>query len=165
MGNHRRCRLRHGPGAVKPASENNLGIGTADQRFFSGQTLRGKNRSLRCPFSGRIKENDKIIDVVQPDISIICDPSKLDERGCLGAPDFIVEIISLSSITKDFIVKTRLYEQNGVKGILDCRSVFRIGDGEHPGRRPEIHDIDPPAQRHAGGIGACRPENRSRCLI
>ncbi len=83
--------------------------------FLADKPCEGRTAPFDVRFPEGVKENDKIIDVVQPDISIICDPSKLDERGCLGAPDFIVEIISLSSISKDFIVKSRLYEQNGVK--------------------------------------------------
>jgi Uma2 family endonuclease len=59
--------------------------------------------------------DDKIYTVVQPDICIICDTSKLDDRGCLGAPDLIVEIVSLSSVKKDVEEKFKLYEVNGVR--------------------------------------------------
>ncbi len=72
-----------------------------------------------APFDVRFHEgitnDDSIIDVVQPDLVVICDPSKLDDRGCLGAPDFIVEIISPSTAGKDYILKSKLYEKNGVK--------------------------------------------------
>ncbi len=74
---------------------------------------------LSAPFDVRfpegIKNDDSIMDVVQPDILVICDPSKLDDRGCLGAPDFIVEIISPSTASRDYILKSKLYEKNGVK--------------------------------------------------
>ncbi len=83
--------------------------------FLADKPCEGRTAPFDVRFPEGVEENDKIVDVVQPDISIICDLSKLDERGCLGAPDFIVEIVSISSITKDFIVKTRLYEQNGVR--------------------------------------------------
>lgn len=53
--------------------------------------------------------------VVQPDISVICDPEKLDDRGCLGAPDIIIEILSPSTAAKDQIQKVALYERCGVK--------------------------------------------------
>lgn len=62
-----------------------------------------------------IKNNDKIIDVVQPDILVVCDQSILDEQGCHGAPDFIIEILSPSTATKDTIIKLALYERNKVK--------------------------------------------------
>ena len=61
------------------------------------------------------KENSKIHTVVQPDICVICDESKLDEQGCIGAPDWILEIVSPGSQKYDLKYKFRLYEENGVK--------------------------------------------------
>ncbi len=61
------------------------------------------------------KENIFIDTVVQPDISVICDESKLNDAGCKGAPDFIIEILSQSTAEKDATVKKDLYEKNGVK--------------------------------------------------
>lgn len=52
--------------------------------------------------------------VVQPDICVVCDHSKLDERGCLGAPDLIVEILSPGSSQKDARDKFQLYQEQGV---------------------------------------------------
>ena len=69
---------------------------------------------VRLPLAGEI-DNDKIFNVVQPDICVICDPSKLDERGCIGAPDLIVEVISPSTGKRDFNEKYFLYEAAGVK--------------------------------------------------
>jgi Uma2 family endonuclease len=72
-----------------------------------------------APFDVRLpKENEKeeeIINVVQPDISIICDKDKLDEKGCLGAPDIVMEILSPSTYRKDKLEKFNLYEEAGVK--------------------------------------------------
>ncbi len=53
--------------------------------------------------------------VVQPDICVICDRSKIIRRGCIGAPDFIVEILSPSTASKDLTHKKNLYEKHGVK--------------------------------------------------
>jgi len=53
--------------------------------------------------------------VVQPDICVICDLKKLDDAGCIGAPDLIVEILSDSTAKKDYNEKFNLYEENGVK--------------------------------------------------
>jgi len=53
--------------------------------------------------------------VVQPDISVICDHSKLNDRGCKGAPDLVVEILSPTTAAKDLKVKRALYEKHGVK--------------------------------------------------
>lgn len=55
------------------------------------------------------------IDVVQPDICIICDAAKLDERGYNGAPDVIIEILSRGNAAKELRYKYALYERNGVK--------------------------------------------------
>ena len=71
-----------------------------------------------APFDVRLskKKKDQLIEtVVQPDICVICDEKKLDDRGCLGAPDFIVEILSKSSSKKDLKDKKDLYEENGVE--------------------------------------------------
>jgi Uma2 family endonuclease len=68
---------------------------------------------VRLPKNGE-KEDNLIYTVVQPDICIVCDPSKLDERGCLGAPDFIAEIQSPSTAKYDLNEKFNLYEAVGV---------------------------------------------------
>ena len=72
--------------------------------------LRGKPCQLfAAPFEVRlpeVDESDELVEtVVQPDLSIICDKSKLDEAGCRGAPDLIVEILSPSTAHKDLKVK------------------------------------------------------------
>ena len=59
--------------------------------------------------------NNKIYTVVQPDISVICDPAKIDEFGCVGPPDWIIEITSPSTHKKDFNEKFDLYESAGVR--------------------------------------------------
>ena len=69
---------------------------------------------VRLPKQGETAD-DKIDTVVQPDICVICDLSKLDERGCCGAPDMIVEIVSPSTIRNDVVDKFALYEASGVK--------------------------------------------------
>ncbi len=72
-----------------------------------------------APFDVRFpnvsKADHKIHDVVQPDICVICDTEKLDERGCIGAPDLIVEILSPSNSKTELKHKFELYESNGVQ--------------------------------------------------
>lgn len=81
----------------------------------------GSCKAFTAPFDVRLPKkpdeitDDKIYTVVQPDICIVCDKSKLDKRGCLGAPDMVVEIISASSIKYDLNDKFNLYEAAGVK--------------------------------------------------
>jgi len=69
---------------------------------------------IRLPNNGE-KENDKTYTVVQPDLCIICDTSKIDKRGCLGAPDFIIEILSENNSKHDVETKFKLYEKHGVR--------------------------------------------------
>ena len=72
-----------------------------------------------APFDVRFSKKDhkhkKKDTVVQPDIAIICDKEKLDEKGCNGAPDWIIEVISPNSASRDHIQKRALYEEQGVK--------------------------------------------------
>ncbi|MCP4153052.1 MAG: Uma2 family endonuclease [bacterium] len=68
---------------------------------------------VRLPM-GNEREED-IGNVVQPDLSVICDPKKLDENGCIGAPDFVIEIVSPGSQRRDKLEKYNLYEMAGVK--------------------------------------------------
>jgi len=59
--------------------------------------------------------NQQIQTVVQPDICVICDRAKLDDRGCLGAPDWIIEIVSPGNTARDTKTKFDLYEESGVR--------------------------------------------------
>ncbi len=63
----------------------------------------------------RSTDNSQIITVVQPDLCIICDDNKLDENGCIGAPDWIIEILSSGNTKKETQEKFSLYEENLVK--------------------------------------------------
>ncbi len=81
----------------------------------------GKCKVYNAPFDVRLPKekglSDKETDtVVQPDVCVVCDESKLDERGCVGAPDLIIEVLSASTASKDLTNKFNLYEEHGVKG-------------------------------------------------
>ena len=66
-----------------------------------------------APFAVNLDADDK--DWVEPDISVICDPNKLTDRGCSGAPDLIFEIVSPSSRKLDYGIKNGIYSQSGVR--------------------------------------------------
>lgn len=66
-----------------------------------------------APFAVFIGKDDK--NYVEPDISVICDKSKLTDKGCHGAPDFIIEIVSPSSRKMDYTTKNALYSDFGVR--------------------------------------------------
>ena len=91
-------------------------------RHFDSILTKNKGRCevFFAPFDVRFPKNgetahDKIDTVVQPDICVICDLSKLDDRGCCGAPEMIVEVLSPSTAKKDMTEKFNLYEEHGVK--------------------------------------------------
>lgn len=66
-----------------------------------------------APFAVFLNEDDK--NYVEPDISIICDPNKLNDKGCVGAPDWIIEIVSPSSKQTDYYKKLFKYRTAGVR--------------------------------------------------
>lgn len=70
---------------------------------------------VRLPNPKKGKLDQDIITVVQPDLCVVCDRSKIDERGCLGAPDWIIEILSHHTSAKDINEKFEVYEEAGVK--------------------------------------------------
>ncbi len=72
-----------------------------------------------APFDVRLPKGEEpeeeIVTVVQPDIVVICEEKKLDDKGCKGAPDLVVEIVSPSTVSKDMKEKLAVYERHGVK--------------------------------------------------
>ena len=75
---------------------------------------RGDCKVYPAPFAVKLfSEDDR--NVVEPDISVICDPNKLTDRGCTGAPDWIVEIISPTTSSHDYIRKLNLYANAGAR--------------------------------------------------
>ncbi len=72
-----------------------------------------------APFDVRFptdsKDDKDIITVLQPDICVVCDLSKLDDRGCVGAPDIVIEILSPGNNAKELKNKYEVYEESGVK--------------------------------------------------
>ena len=70
---------------------------------------------FRLNLSPAQQKEKKIDTVVQPDICIVCDLSKLDSQGCNGAPDWIIEILSKGTAQKDLTDKFEIYQHAGVK--------------------------------------------------
>lgn len=66
-----------------------------------------------APFAVFLNDND--VNYVEPDISVICDPDKLNEKGCNGAPDWIIEVVSPSSRSMDYNKKLFKYRTAGVR--------------------------------------------------
>jgi Uma2 family endonuclease len=68
---------------------------------------------VRLPRGG--EPDDQVDTVVQPDLTVVCDPRKIDERGCRGAPDWVIEVLSPATAAHDQTVKLAAFERAGVK--------------------------------------------------
>jgi Uma2 family endonuclease len=112
--------------------------------------LRGKPcRPFVAPFDVRLphgnEADEDVSTVVQPDITVVCDPAKLDEHGCRGAPDWAIEVLSPGTAAKDQIQKLAAYERAGVREVwlvhpTDCVvSVYALNPQGRYGR-PAIHE-------------------------
>jgi Uma2 family endonuclease len=108
--------------------------------------LRGKSCEVYdAPFDVRLSESEKdeeTYHVVQPDIVVICDRAKIDTKGCKGAPDLIVEILSPGQAAKkDKETKFRLYQKFGVKEywivdpFLENIDVYKLDNGSYGERQ------------------------------
>lgn len=74
---------------------------------------KGQCKVLTAPFSVFINKDN--YNYVEPDISVICDPNKLNDKGCNGAPDWIIEIVSIESRRMDYNTKMFKYQESGVR--------------------------------------------------
>ena len=114
-----------------------------------------KNHSCKlyaAPFDVRLinfKEStadNQITTVVQPDLCVICDRTKIDKRGCIGAPDLIIEILSPGNSKKEMDIKYDLYEENGVLEYWIVNpsektiAIYVLQDGRYIGIKPLIED-------------------------
>ena len=103
-----------GPSARHQRTSRQLGYA------IEGFVRKGPCEMFQAPFDVRLTRSTgngdaQIKTVVQPDIFVVCDRTKIDERGCLGAPDWIVEILSPGNLSHDTRTKFDLYEENGVR--------------------------------------------------
>jgi Uma2 family endonuclease len=108
-------RMAPAPGVSHQSSSGEL------HRQISNHLLDHPCRAFAAPFDVRLplpphhQEGEKVTTVVQPDISVVCDPSLLDERGCQGPPDWIIEILSKATAHKDLHEKFEIYQHAGVR--------------------------------------------------
>lgn len=100
---------------------------TTHQRLVSVLTTRLTNfihqRGGSCevfpgPFAVNLFADESTF--VEPDISVVCDADKISERGCEGAPDFIVEVVSPSNSGMDYVSKLKLYQEARVREYWIC---------------------------------------------
>jgi len=107
-------------------------------------------RPFIAPFDVRLPqagEADGDVDtVVQPDLCVVCDPGKLDEAGCRGAPNWVVEVLSPATAGHDHILKRTVYERACVREywllhpVDRIVSVYRLDDGRYGA--PEVRELE-----------------------
>ena len=83
------------------------------QIFNYIQGKKGKCRVYTSQFAVFPKKDDK--NYVEPDVTVVCDRDKLDKRGCNGAPEWVLEVVSPSSVKMDYERKLKLYQESGVE--------------------------------------------------
>lgn len=89
-------------------------------------------------------DDNKVFTVVQPDLCVVCDNSKLDDRGCIGSPDLVIEILSPGNSKKEMGIKFNLYEENQINEywIVDPTEnsifVYTLKEGKYSGLKPCI---------------------------
>ncbi|MFZ1525575.1 MAG: Uma2 family endonuclease [Saprospiraceae bacterium] len=86
-------------------------------------------------------QDGKILTVVQPDITVVCDPDKLDERGCIGAPDLVIEILSPGNKDIELKDKFEIYQKSGIKEYWIVEPdeyiiVYTLQKGKYNGSKP-----------------------------
>ena len=108
--------VRHMAGASRPHQKLVLNLGREVSLFLKRKPC----EVYLAPFDVRLTTagangNEQVRTVVQPDLFVVCDLAKLDENGCHGAPDWVVEIVSPGNTTHDTRTKFDLYEEIGVQ--------------------------------------------------
>jgi Uma2 family endonuclease len=83
--------------------------------WFRGKECAPYASPIDVLFAQADESDDQVETVVQPDLIIVCGRAKVDRRGIRGAPDFVAEILSPSSASRDQIIKAALYEKHGVR--------------------------------------------------
>jgi Uma2 family endonuclease len=83
--------------------------------FLSNNKCEVYSAPFDVRFPAKSKDDKDVYTVLQPDICVICDHSKLDDRGCIGAPDIVVEVLSPGNNAKELKNKYDIYEQAAVR--------------------------------------------------
>lgn len=95
--------------------EISANISSAFHKYLKGKPCKIYYAPFDVRFPEKSKADKDIFTVLQPDICVICDLEKIDERGCLGAPDIVIEILSPGNNKTELLNKYFIYEEFGVK--------------------------------------------------
>jgi Uma2 family endonuclease len=106
---------------ISPAPATRHQLIAGEIHFLLKDHLRRKPcKVFFAPFDIRLtpvrkQDSNKIYTVVQPDVCVVCDLTKIDSKGCIGAPDLVIEVLSPGNTDKEMNEKFEIYEENGVK--------------------------------------------------
>lgn len=140
--------LKMSPAPNSFHQEISFGLSGIFYNFFKNKQC----KVYAAPFDVRLinfKEStsdNQITTVVQPDLCVICDRNKIDKKGCIGAPDLIIEILSPGNSKKEMDIKYDLYEENGVLEYWMVNpsektiSIYVLQNGKYIGIKPLIED-------------------------
>ena len=129
--------LIHGQIVYMAAPSSIHQIISSELHFVINSYIKSKSdhcRALTAPFGVQLREGEDTI--LQPDLSVICDTDKITPQCCIGAPDWIIEIVSPSNPGHDYITKLGLYHDAGVREywIVDAQSnyiyVYNLESGD-----------------------------------
>lgn len=139
--------LKMSPAPSRKHQEISRNINRVLDQYFYGQ----KCKLYYAPFDVRIprqsSDDKEVFTVVQPDLCVVCDESKLDDKGCIGAPDLIVEILSPGNSKREMKDKFELYQESGVREywIVDPNQesvlIYILKNGEYIGLKPVVDDV------------------------
>lgn len=136
---------------MSPAPSSQHQRVSSNLHVIIGSYVKGSPCSIfAAPFDVRLFP-DKNDSVVQPDLCIICDPEKIDQKGAIGAPDWVLEILSPATASKDVKQKRELYEQAGVQEywilhpVEQTLMIYQLVDGAyHPSILYSVEDVVSP---------------------
>ena len=109
-------------------------LGATIRNYVKSQ--KGSCEVIPAPFAVNLNADDTTY--VEPDVSVICDPAKITDRGCCGAPDLVIEVVSPGSRKMDYGTKMNLYMNAGVREYwiidpsMNRTTLYRFEDNEAP---------------------------------
>ena len=118
------CQVRHAP---------------YDVRLTISREIQVSSERKKTAFS---LSDEQIETVVQPDITVICDPAKIDKKGCMGSPDLVIEILSEGNNKTDVDEKFRIYEDAGIPEYWIVHpteqtvTAYTLQNGKYSGSKP-----------------------------
>ena len=107
--------FRMAPAPNRFHQKSTLTIGRLIGNYLQNKSCEVYTAPFDVRFPRKSKQDQDIYTVLQPDVCVICDPSKLDMKGCIGAPDIVVEVLSPGNAEKEMKFKFNVYEEAGVK--------------------------------------------------